>query len=247
MATTDARRALLARLIDHAPLFPPASLPLAAAVAEDARARESASAFMLGRLVWPASRLDELPAGGRRLSVVLDAPLTSATDVESVEAPFRRDLSTLAGVAPEVFVEVSLDAELDERLDALAAHGFRAKVRCGGAAHPSVPELAAFVLACRERELVFKATAGLHRAVRSNGEHGFLNLLAAVAFGDEEGALGEEDADAFALDHDAFRWRNRSAGAAALTDARRRGLHSIGSCSFVEPVGELEALGVLPL
>jgi hypothetical protein len=30
--------------------------------------------------------------------------------------------------------------------------------------------------------LVFKATAGLHHPVRSNGEHGFLNVLAAVVF-----------------------------------------------------------------
>jgi len=243
----DARRALLAHLIDHAPLFPPASLPVADAIVADERAGASASAFMLGRLVWPASRLDELPAGGRTLSLVLDAPLPSPTKVESAEAPFRDDLSALTEVAPEVYVETPLDEGLGERLDALVALGLRAKVRCGGAVTPSAPELSAFVRACRDRELVFKATAGLHHAVRSDGEHGFLNLLAAVAFGDEEDALGEEDPEAFVLGRDSFRWRDRSAGAAVLADVRRRRLHSIGSCSFVEPVEELEALGVLPL
>ena len=51
----------------------------------------------------------------------------------------------------------------------------------------------------------------------------------------------------FALDADVFRWRGRTAGPDELRDARRVRLHSIGSCSFFEPVEELEALGVLPL
>jgi hypothetical protein len=39
---SDARRALLGRLIDHAALFPPASLDMPAALEEDRRARASA-------------------------------------------------------------------------------------------------------------------------------------------------------------------------------------------------------------
>ena len=94
---------------------------------------------------------------------------------------------------------------------------------------------------------MFKATAGLHRAVAREGEHGFLNLLAAVVFGDEEGALSERDPAAFTLDSSTFSWRERSAGPDEIAGARRAGLHSIGSCSFFEPVEELEALGALPL
>ena len=67
----DARRALLTRFFDHAPMFPPASLPPAEALAEDRRARESEHAWMLGRLVWPAAQLGELPQDeGRALAVV---------------------------------------------------------------------------------------------------------------------------------------------------------------------------------
>ena len=136
---------------------------------------------------------------------------------------------------------------LANRLDHLAELGLRAKVRCGGASVPSGDALAMFVRACRERRLVFKATAGLHRAVRSNGDHGFLNLLAAVVFdGEEEAALAETDASAFTLDAWAFVWRDRSASAGELARVRHELLHSIGSCSFFEPVGELEALGMLP-
>lgn len=243
----DARLALLSQLIDHAPLFPPASLPLPDAIAEDARARESRHAFMLARFVCPATRLDELPDVGRGVSAVLDGPLPSGSNVEAVEARMGEELGTLAALAPEVYVEVPLDDGLEERLDALAAHGLRAKVRCGGASVPSTAKLAAFVSACRARDLAFKATAGLHHAVRTNGEHGFLNLLAAVVFGDEETALAETDPAVFGLDASAFSWRGRAVSADELAAARRNRFHSIGSCSFFEPVEELEALGVLPL
>jgi hypothetical protein len=95
---------------------------------------------------------------------------------------------------------------------------------------------------------VFKATAGLHQALRRDGEHGFLNLLAAAVFpGEEEDALAERDPAAFALTRDELSWRGRVAGTAELARARSERLHSIGSCSFFEPMEELEQLGVLPL
>ena len=243
----DARRALLSRLIDHAPLFPPASMELSDAVAEDERARESPASFMLGRFVCPASRLGELPDVGRGVSVVVDGPLSGGTRMESVETRPGDGLDALAALAREVYVEVPIDDALEERLDAVATHGLRAKVRCGGASVPEVRELARFIRSCRERELVFKATAGLHRAVRHDGEHGFLNLLAAVVFEDEESALVEGDSAAFSLGPDGFTWRGRRAGAEELARARQARFHSIGSCSFFEPVEELAELGVLPL
>jgi hypothetical protein len=247
MEAPDARRALLAGLIDHAPTFPPASLPPDEALAEDARALASPHAWVLARLVWPASRLDELAGSERALSAVLDGPLPPAARVEAVEVRFRDELEQLGGRAPETYVEIPIDDALEERLDTLAARGLRAKVRCGGNVVPTTDELARFVRACRERRLVFKATAGLHHAVRSNGEHGFLNLLAAVVFaGDEEPALAESGAGAFTLDGSAFSWRGRAAGLQEAARARRELLHSIGSCSFFEPIAELEELGMLP-
>jgi hypothetical protein len=243
----DARLALLSRLIDHAPLFPPASLPLPEALAEDVRAGGGRDAFMLARFVCPATQLADLPDVGRGVSAVLDGPLPSGSSVEAVEVRMGDELATLSSIAPEVYVEVSLDDHLGESLDALARYGLRPKVRCGGATVPSTEALAAFVQGCRARDLAFKATAGLHHAVRTNGEHGFLNLLAAVVFGDEENALAEHDLAAFGLDADAFSWRGRSASADELSLARRTRFHSIGSCSFFEPVEELEALGMLPL
>lgn len=245
-ARLDARTALLGRLIDHAPQFPPARLELPAAVAEDERARASSHSFVLARYVCPASRLPELPDVGRGVSVVLDAQFSREARVEAVEAPYRESLEELRGLAPETYVEVPLDDALPGRLDELVSLGYQAKVRCGGAATPSVDALAGFVRGCRERGLPFKATAGLHHALPAAGEHGLVNLLAAVAFGDEERALEEADGSAFALDAGSFRWRDRSLEAGALSLMRSEQLRAVGSCSFFEPVVELESLGMLP-
>ena len=241
----DARRALLSGLIDHAPTFPPASLEADAALAEDRHARGSEERWLLGRLVWSASRLRELGDEARRLSIVLDDGAMDDSRVEAVELRRPPELDGLAALADEVYVELPLDGALEDDLHALAGRGLRAKVRCGGAAVPGEAELARFISGCRARGVPFKATAGLHHAVRGEREHGFLNLLAAVAFGDEEAALAERDPGAFALSAEAFSWRDRRAGAGDLVCARAR-LHSIGSCSFFEPVEELRALGMLP-
>jgi hypothetical protein len=214
----DARRALLTRFFDHAPMFPPASLPPTEALAEDRRARGSEHVWMLGRLVWPAAQLSELPQDEDRALAVVDA--RSERQDEAVY---------LEGVP----------------LDEVAARGLRAKIRCGGERTPSVEELADFIRGCRSRGLVFKATAGLHHAYPADsGEHGFLNLLAAAVFGNEEEALRERP-PAFALGADALRWRDQEALPARLADVRASLFHSIGTCSFFEPVEELGKLGVL--
>jgi hypothetical protein len=217
----DARRALLTRFFDHAPTFPPASLPPAEALAEDRRARESVHSWMLGRLVWRTDLVSELPQDeGRALAFVgseggMEAHGDSWVYLEDTE--------------PETVA----------RLEA------RAKVRCGGKRIPPVEELAEFVRGCRERGIVFKATAGLHHAYPTEaGEHGFLNLLAAAVFGDEEEALREQ-APAFALDATSFRWRDQEALPGRLADVRTSLFHSIGTCSFFEPVEELEQLGIV--
>jgi len=213
----DARVALLTGLFDHAPTFPPAKLPPEEALAEDRRALASEHAWLLGRLVWPASLLGEAPPdAGRELALV----------EPGVE---RHDEAAYVEGVP---------------LDEVAARGVRAKVRCGGERIPSVEELAAFVRGCRERGIVFKATAGLHHAYpTAEGEHGFLNLLAAAVFGDEEEALAAPPGS-FEIDAESFRWDGREADARQLADVRASLFHSIGSCCFFEPVGELVALGI---
>jgi hypothetical protein len=255
VAPVDARHALLGGLIDHAPTFPPAQLPLGAALADHAAARAGDTAWMLNRFVVRASQLVDLPAEDPpRLSVVLDMdfhefastagpvvdaliddPRIEALELTAADATEQEGLS----LGYDVFVEVPAGAEL-----APAGGGWHAKVRCGGAHVPTVDELTAFVRACKQG-VAFKATAGLHHAVRTGHEHGLCNLFAAVLFDDEEAALAETDPDAFWLTGTEFGWRDRVAATDEIAAARRRLFLSVGSCSFTEPVDELRALGLL--
>src|SRR5579864_9452816 len=62
MKTVTALRPLLENLIDYAGLFPPSALPMARAIENYQRYRESAESWMLARFVVPVSRLDEFEA-----------------------------------------------------------------------------------------------------------------------------------------------------------------------------------------
>ena len=236
----SAAHALFGRLIDHAPTFPPAQLPVDKAIEEDRRARGSDESWILARLAWPASKLAELGDEDRELTVIMDVADTSGARHQTWPAiggdPRVQAVECRSDMAPDDWSGPTLYAEGVD-LDRVADLGARAKIRCGGERVPSVDELAEFIRGCRERNLPFKATAGLHHAVGQNGEHGFLNVLAAAIF-DEE-ALAERDAEAFRLTDDAFCWRDRTA-------PPDRGLFvSFGSCSFFEPVEELRALGLV--
>lgn len=62
MSASAGARAFLAGLVDYAGLFPPAALPLDRALAEYARHRAGPDAWMLGRFIAPAARLEALAA-----------------------------------------------------------------------------------------------------------------------------------------------------------------------------------------
>jgi hypothetical protein len=240
---------VLERLIDHAALFPPASMSLPDALAEDRRARESPHASLLNRFVVPAARLAELPAERPPLSVVLagahDAELVAGADgVEAVElvldGPRPRPAELVAAyralqpLGVETYFELVLDESwrdsVPAAIGAVAAVGGRAKLRCGGTSTPSIEQVALVIACCRDAGIAFKATAGLHHPVRRGDEHGFLNLLAATTAppGRLEAVLAEEDPSAI-----------------DFADADRTLFTSFGSCSWREPVDDLRELGLL--
>jgi hypothetical protein len=236
--TTQALRVLLDRLIDYAGLFPPAGLSMQDAVRNYARYRDGEHAWMLGKFVVPAARAQEVPT---------EFPL-SILGRDEVKA------DELDGAAPDAFVE-GMD------LDEIRRRGLRAKIRTGGLtadAFPTIASVAAFIRACREKGVAFKATAGLHHPLRcvkaltyepnapTGTMHGFLNVfLAAAMAGDEEAVLAEQDAGAFAFDDDGASWRDRRVSVDELARMRSELAISFGSCSFEEPVSDLEKLGWL--
>jgi hypothetical protein len=270
--TPDARRIVLDRLIDDAGLFPPARKPMERAVADHRVARAGAHAWMLGRFLCPVSRLAELAQAGPdaswRLGAIADgedwrqdlgrvAAFDGPGTVDAIELRLPGELDE-APPDVDLFVEIpSGDARaLTAALGSLAADGRAgAKIRCGGLspdAFPSDEAVARFIRECVRLGLRFKATAGLHHPFRTRDEqlgvlqHGFVNLLAATALVNADGAaiIGETDPAAFELSAVGLRWRDHVAGPDALARARDM-FTAYGSCSFEEPVADLMAHGVL--
>jgi hypothetical protein len=134
-----------------------------------------------------------------------------------------------------------VDGPEERQGDVLYREG-RTKLRCGGARIPPIEEVAQFIRHHRAHRVRFKATAGLHHALPTDGEHGFLNLLAACVFGDEEEMLATRD---IGLDAESFRASGRAAGPEDCARMRRELFASIGACSFAEPIDELKAMRIL--
>jgi len=154
----------------------------------------------------------------------------------------------------DVYAEIPLTWGLLGALDRLAeerAGGKRiaAKFRTGGLAaelFPTPVELAAVIGACRDRDLPFKLTAGLHHAIRhvdpETGftHHGFVNILAGAAVA-RSGAEAAEIAEVLA----------RTDPLPLVEAARSRRNEDrplwigFGSCSVLDPLIDLVRLGLV--
>jgi hypothetical protein len=183
----------------------------------------------------------------------------NAEDVTRIAARIPRSLT--------MHFEVPMNVDGHAALKTVSAAGARAKIRMGGIvpeAIPAIAEAAAMLMELANLQLPFKATAGLHHPVRSHRPltyqpqgptgtmHGFINLACAAAIlfsgGDShlaQSALEEQDTTAWTMSAHALHWRDLKWTADQLATLRREFLISIGSCSFEEPIHDLEALGWL--
>jgi hypothetical protein len=152
------------------------------------------------------------------------------------------------------YAEVPLSVGLHEALATIAsarATGARiaAKFRTGGLAaelFPTPIELAAVICTCRDLDVPFKLTAGLHHAIRRADpetgfvHHGFLGILAGVLAAADDAEVSEVAELLAATD------------TLPVVDAVRRGLDrprplwaGYGSCSIDEPLADLAHLRLL--
>jgi hypothetical protein len=286
-------RALMTGLVDYAGLFPPASLDMMNAVRRYREYLTGEDRWALGRFVVPAARLKEFSAAFNdmcceehepvwRLSVLasgdsasdeaaMDALTRGAVAIDSVEmkaasaAEAERLLRDWRG-GPVSYVELP-PAEAATAMPLLARYAARAKIRTGGVTAEAIPSpevVAQFLAACARAKVAFKATAGLHHAVRGMYPltyepqsarammHGFVNvfLAAVLAYRGEDalaltGTLDERHASAFVFGEDNVRWHGFDAGVDEIEATRREFAISFGSCSFAEPLEEVKALGWL--
>ena len=226
---------LLEALVDDAGLFPPSSLELDKALA---RHRSTAHPMLTGRFLVPGSRLDEL-------SALLDAPIDvhvitplpprfpqhqGAVEIVRVRAVEGRDGMPQLDIPR--YVEGVPPAELPV--------GCFGKVRCAGI---SDLDLARYITDAVRISLPFKATAGLHRAVRGwdgPGTHGYLNVVLAVAHAISGGRALEviKEDDAEVLVREAQRLSEDQ------VTAVRWLFHSYGSCDTTQPLHDAAELGL---
>jgi hypothetical protein len=222
--------------------------------------------------LWRALRAGQAD-GADRLAIGLVGPLTvvagalaAAGDlvtINHIEAPVaKRGEDPMPGlrafltvaVGRTGYAEIPLTWGLLAALDALTearASGLPVapKFRTGGLAaelFPTPVELAAVICACRDRELPFKLTAGLHHALRHTDpetgflHHGFLNVLAG-AISAAEGAEAADVAEVLA-----------TTDAVPLVEAVRTRLDrerplwiGYGTCSVADPLDDMRRLGLI--
>ncbi len=249
-----ALRALIENLIDYAGLFPPASVSLDTALTNYDEYRNSDHAWMLRWFVVGDAQCANVPtAYDGRLSILNSTNDKRAAAIET---------NAISNSKQPVYCEVATNNL--QMLEEVKRSSNFAKIRTGGVkpeAIPATADVAAFINACADLKLAFKATAGLHHPIRAEYPltyednapravmHGFLNVLMASMFAWQgerhiEPILAETDAQAFYFDDHAH-WRNQSIDEKQIKEGRANFMHAIGSCSFDEPVHELQALGLL--
>jgi hypothetical protein len=195
-------------------------------------------------------------------AVTADVVEGKADSVEAVERLLRRVPPYL-----QAYVEVPIAGDPAPLVAAIGRAGGRAKVRTGGItpdAFPATADVVRFIRACLSARVPFKATAGLHHPLRADYRltyepdsvrgtmFGFLNLFLTTAFMaaglDDPHAqllLEERDRDSIHFDDTGVEWKGRRLSLDAMRRSREEGIASFGSCSFTEPIGDLESLGLL--
>ena len=136
------------------------------------------------------------------------------------------------------------------------------KLRTGGtnAADFPLPEVVAFTIReCLNRQIALKFTAGLHHPFRHRDEefrkriHGFINIFAAGAIAIRHNIseyeliniLEEEDPATFEFTDEYFSWDKYRVTAEDIKYSREALTISFGSCSFTEPIEDLQKLNLL--
>ena len=249
MEGLDARHALLDRLIDHAPTFPPASLASRdGALARTTALATSPHSFVLARLVWPASRLGEIAGTERGVSAVLDASAPREREIEAVEASISRRPRRAAGLAREVYVEAAGRRTASSRGSTPSPSSVCGR-RCGAAEQSfraTRSSRASFAGAGSAGSCSRRPPGSITPCARTASTASSTCSRRWSSRGMRRRRSRRPTRTRLRSDADSFTWREHSADAAELGRVRHELFHSIGSCSFFEPVEELQALGMLP-
>lgn len=168
----------------------------------------------------------------------------------------------------KTYFEIPLREDLADLFSTLAIKKQRAKIRTGGVtsdAFPTAAQITRFMSVCLAANIPFKATAGLHHPIRCQKPltyekdapedimNGFLNVFLAAGFLRQKykrstvhKLLEDEQAENFTFEDDGVLWRQKHfISTAQLKVLREKNIISFGSCSFDEPIEDLQEIGIL--
>jgi hypothetical protein len=195
----------------------------------------------------------------------------SVCDAMEVKANTSSLIEKITDVVPPnltTYFEIPLTEDLTDLVSTLAINKQRAKIRTGGIvenAFPSAEQIMRFMRICLAANVPFKATAGLHHPIRcmkpltyekdapAGTMNGFLNVFLAAGFlkqGYKPSFINEfledESAENFTFDDNGVSWRQEHfLSTAQLENLREKNIISFGSCSFDEPIEDLQEIGIL--
>jgi hypothetical protein len=195
----------------------------------------------------------------------------SIIDSLEVRASSTEAIEKIAEAVPQslaTYFEIPTGDELSDLVSALAVNNQRAKLRTGGVTADLFPDsstIIRFIRTCLAANIKFKATAGLHHPIRcfkplsyeanapKGTMHGFLNVFMASGFAYEgfrpavlEEVLEEEFEEVFEFDDNGVYWQKEHfLNLQQLDKLREKGIISFGSCSFDDPIADLQKFGLL--
>lgn len=199
-------------------------------------------------------------AGRARVDSV-EAKASSEDEIKIVDALLPAETDVYFEIAPEQAAEL---------MPIIQDLGGRAKIRTGGVTTEAIPDaeaVASFIAQCARFGVPFKATAGLHHPLRClkpltyaadaqrSIMHGFLNVFLTAAL--EYAGRGVGPA-LLASGRAEFDFRDEAVSLSfgdetarlltgELLRARRDFAISFGSCSFEEPISDLQELHILSI
>ena len=199
-----------------------------------------------------------------------NAPRAVIDSIE-VKADSVAEIEKISEAVPpefQTFFEIPIGTELSELVVNLALKNHRAKIRTGGTTPETFPPskmIIRFIRTCLAANVPFKATAGLHHPIRcykpltyesdapEGMMNGFINLFLATAFARAgfkssilEEILEDEFEESFEFDENGVLWRQEHfLNTSQLGYLREKNIISFGSCSFEEPIADLQEIGLL--
>ena len=255
------------RILDYAGMFPPAILPLDAALRNFQNYQHHEHADYLSRFVIPVGQVPDLPSSSRPpLTVLVDETNATLRDLQadSIEVPWQEDLTLLDHFPGNIFIELDWRKPYAPLMAAIAKRSPRlgVKLRTGGVTPESIPPskaIAEFLLCAAQHKLPLKATAGLHSPAPHDDPdvgarmHGFLNFFCAgfLAYserGDLEAitrVLEDFSYEDFSFGEHSMRCGTFDFSVQEIERLRSRWLPSFGSCSFLEPIEHLKTHGLI--